>query len=283
MAFTAVTGNSAAAWRPDLFTFEPATVIPEATILNHTLVAGRIEGDEPVIRVAYCVDDSAKFYDEGAEFDEAEPDLEEALVHTKKFGQLIRVSAEQYRSAGTPDELARSVARAMTTKADSALLAQAAPVGPATAPVAGLTNWPNIVDAGEIGADLDELIDLEAEVRANGANPTAWILAPTTWAYLRKLRTAEAANTNLLGAGTDNSEPRLLSVPVTVNSQMPAYSGLLVDNTQIISAVSPLEIATDGSRYFNSDSIAVRATMRTGHTVPRPNRIGTFTVAASGS
>lgn len=283
MAFTATTVNSAAAWRPDLYTFEPINAVPEAAILAHTNVSGTIEGDQPVLRVAYVSDDDAKFYDEGQTFDEAEPELQEALVYTRKFGQLVKLSREQYRQTGTADELARSVARAMTAKADNALLAQAAPVGPATAPVPGLTNWPGIVDAGEISADLDDLIDLEAEVRANGASPTAWILAPTTWAHLRKLRTAETANTNLLGAGTDNSEPRLLSIPVALNSQMPAYSGLLVDRTQVISAVSALEIATDASRYFDSDSVAVRATWRTGHTVPRPNRLGTFTVAAEGS
>jgi len=283
MAFTATTVNSAAAWRPDLFVFEAADVIPEATILNHSTVAGTIEGDEPVVRVAFCVDDDAKFYDEGAQFDEAEPDLQEALVHTKKFGQLIRMSREQYSQAGTADELARSVARAMTVKADSAFLAQAAPVGPDTAPVPGLVNWPGITDAGEIGDDLDDLIDLEAEVRANGANPTAWILAPTTWAHLRKLRTGDTSNVSLLGAGTDDSEPRLLSIPVVVNAQLTPYSGVLVDRTQVISAVSALEVATDLSHYFGSDSVAVRATMRTGHTIPRPNRIGAFSVNGGGS
>lgn len=283
MPFTATTVNSAAAWRPDLFAFEPADAVPDAAILNHTTIGGTIEGDQPVLRVAYVIDDDAQFYAEGATFDEAEPELNEALVYTRKFGQLVKLTREQYRQNGTADELARSVARAMTVKADSALLAQPAPVGPATAPVAGLTNWPGIVDAGEIGFDLDQLIDLEAEVRGNGANPTAWILAPTTWAALRKLKTGDTANTGLLGAGTDDSEPRLLSIPVVVNAQMPAYSGVLVDRTQIISAVSALEIATDASRYFDSDSVAVRATWRTGHTVPRPNRIGTFTVDAEGS
>lgn len=283
MAFTATTVNSAAAWRPDLFTFEPANVIPDAAILAHSTIGGTIEGDQPVVRVAYCVDDDAKFYEEGEQFDEAEPDLQEALVYTRKFGQLIRISREQYRQAGTADELARSVARAMTTKADAAFLSQAAPVGPATAPVAGLVNWDGIVDVGEISDDLDDLIDLEAEVRANGANPTAWIVAPTTWAHLRKLRTGDTSNVSLLGAGTDDSEPRLLSIPVVVNAQMTPHSGVLVDRTQVISAVSPLEVATDQSHYFDSDSIAVRATMRTGHVIPRPSRIGAFSVNGGGS
>jgi len=144
--------------------------------------------------------------------------------------------------------------------------------------VPGLVNWPGITDVGEIGDDLDDLIDLEAEVRANGANPTAWILAPTTWAHLRKLRTGDTSNVSLLGAGTDDSEPRLLSIPLFVNNELPAGSGVLIDKSAVISAVSPLEIATSTDQYFASDSVAVRATMRTGHTIPRPDRIGVFRI-----
>lgn len=283
MAFTATTANSAAAWRPDLFTFAPQDALPEALILNHTTVSGEIQGDQPALRVAYCVDDTADFVDEGAPIDESEPELSEAVVITRKIAQLIRLSSEQYRQAGTPDELSRSVARALTAKADNALVAQAAPTSPAVAPVAGLLNITGIVSQTAVSGSLDKLIDLEATVRANGANPTAWLLAPDTWATLRKMKTLTpdegtvTSNVGLLGAGTDNADPLLLSIPVVVNAQMPAKSGLLIDKTAIITAVSTLEIATSVDQYFNSDSVAVRATWRTGHVLPRPNRIGKFT------
>lgn len=277
MAFTATTTNSAAAWRPDLFTFEPANVVPDALILGHTHVAGAIEGDQPVIRVAYAVDDDADFVAEGATIDEAEPELNEALVYTRKFAQLVRLTREQYRQSGTPEELANSISRAMTRKADNALLSQAAPVSPATAPVAGITNWPGVITE-TVADDLDALIDLEAEVRSNGAHPTAWLLAPSTWAAIRKLKTATGSNVSLIGAGTDDSEPRLLSIPVVVNAELAAGTGALVDNTAIISAVGPLEIATSMDQYFSSDSVGVKATWRTGHTIPRPDRIGVFTI-----
>lgn len=283
MAYTHSTANSAAAWSPDQFTFAPADALPEAAILNHSTVAAEIHGDEPAVRVAYAVDDDAKFVAEGAEIDEAEPDLNEAVIYTRKFAQLLRITREQYRQSGTDVELARSVARAMTAKADSAFLAQVAPTPPAVAPVAGLINVANIVSETVDDDSLDALIDLEATVRANGANPTAWVLAPSTWAELRKIRTATDANTGILGAGTDDSAPRLLSIPVVVNAAVPSLSGLLVDRTAIISAVSQLEIATSADQFFSSDSIAVRATMRTGHTVPRPNRIGKFVIPGSGS
>ncbi len=278
MAFTATTTNSAAAWRPDLFVFEPADALPEAAILEHTTVAGRVEGDAVSTRVAYVADDTAEFVAEGAEIDEGEPGLNEAQVWTSKIAQLVRLSREQYSQAGTDTELARSVARAMTAKADNAFLAQAAPTSPAVAPVAGLLNVAGLSSQTAVGGSLDKLIDLEAAVRAAGANPTAWIMSPDSWAILRKMKTGTDYNSTLLGAGTDNAEPRLLSIPVFVNAQMPTKRGLLVDKAAIISAVGPLEIATDSSRYFSSDSIAVRATWRTGHVLPRPARIGAFTL-----
>lgn len=280
MAFTAKTANSAAAWRPDQFTFEPAVMLSDAAILNHSTAAGEIHGDEPVIRVAYVVDDDAEFVAEGEVIPEGEPALNEALIHTRKFAQLIRLSNEQYRQNGTDEELGRSVSRAMITKADKAFLSQVPPTGPAVAPVAGLINMAGVSQTAVAG-NVDKLIDLEAIVRANGARPTAWVMAPDAWALLRKMKTATASNVGILGAGTDDSEPRLLSIPVQINAQMPSKTGLLVDRTAVLSATSGLTIATDASAYFSSDSIGVRATWRTGHVVPRPNRIGVFALTAT--
>lgn len=277
MAFTATTSTSASAWRPDLYSFAPAAVLPDAVLLNHSFVAGEIKGDAPSLRVAYAVDDSAQFVAEGDEITEAAPELNEALIYSRKFAQLLRISREQYSQDGTAEELARSVARAMTTKADAAFLAQPAPISPAAAPAAGLVHVAGSA-AAVVTSDLDPLIDLEAAVRVNGAAPTAWLLSPDVWAALRKVKTQTGSAVGLLGAGTDQAEARLLSIPVVVNAQVPTGTGLLVDKTAIISAVSTLEIATDAAPYFSSDCVAVRATMRTGHTLPRPNRLGIFYV-----
>jgi hypothetical protein len=87
MAFTAATTNSDAAWRPDQFTFQPEDVLPTAAILLASSVVGRIEGDQPAVRVAYVDDDNAEFVDEGDPIDESEPGLNEAVVYTKKIAQ----------------------------------------------------------------------------------------------------------------------------------------------------------------------------------------------------
>ncbi len=93
MAFTATTVNSDKAWAPDLYAFSPADVVPEALILQCSTVAWNVEGDSPVVRVAYVDDDEATFTVEGVEIDEAEPSLSEVLVHTAKITQLVRAVA----------------------------------------------------------------------------------------------------------------------------------------------------------------------------------------------
>ena len=49
MAHTATTINRAGAWRPDVYTFAPTDVVPDALILQCFTVAGEIEGDAPVL------------------------------------------------------------------------------------------------------------------------------------------------------------------------------------------------------------------------------------------
>ena len=66
MAFTVATPNSASAWRPDLYTFAPADVVPDALVNQCSTVAGSIEGDAPVVKVAYVDDDAADFVAEGS-------------------------------------------------------------------------------------------------------------------------------------------------------------------------------------------------------------------------
>lgn len=283
MPFTHTTATSAAAWRPDLYEFAPADVIPDAAVLAHSTVVGRVEGDQPVVRCAYVDDDEATITAEGAEIDEAEPTLSEVLVRTSKITQLVRLSREQFGQDGTADQLANSVSRAIIKRADELFFAEPAPTPPATAPAAGLVNVTGVIDGGEVSDNLDALTDLVAELQANKATPTAVLLDPLGWGALRKLKIGLDFNSTLLGAGTADAEPRLLGLPVAVNHALPAYSGIVVDRFAVVSAVGPVVIATSTDQYFSSDSVAVRATFRLGSVVVRPDRIGVFTIDAGGS
>lgn len=275
-----LTTNSAAAWRPDLSTFQPAEVIPDALILQTSTVAGAIEGDAPSVRVAYVDDASATFTAEGAELAEANPTLDECLVYTGKITQLIRLSREQHTQDGTAEQLSQSVVRAVTKKANSAYLTQAKPTSPAVTPPAGLLNITGIKSGGAVTGSLDALVDLIATLEGAGSTPSHIILDPVGWASLRKFKTTTGAATSLLGAGTTDAQRILLDLPVLVSPAMTAGTGLVVDNSAIVSAVGTVDVATSDQVYFTSDSIALRATWRIGWNLVRPERIGKFTVTA---
>lgn len=111
------------------------------------------------------------------------------------------------------------------------------------------------------------------------AFPSHIIVSPTTWAALRRLKVGgQGVNESLLGAGTTDAQPLLLSLPVLVNVAVPAGAGFVVDHTAIVSAVGDVRVANSEHEYFSSDSVALRATWRIGHAVVRPERVGKFTV-----
>ena len=283
MAFTHTTATSAGAWRPDVYTFAPADAVPDALVLQCSTVAGQIEGDAPVMRVAYVDDDQAQFTAEGDEIPEGEPALAEVLVHTAKVTQLVRLSNEQYLQANTAGQLAQSVSRAVTRRANIGFVAEPAPTGPAVAPVAGLVHVANVIEGDEVSGSLDALVDLIAVLQDNLAIPSAILVDPLGWAELRKLKIGSAYNQSLLGAGTSDAVPMLLSLPVLVDPAVPDYSGVVVDRNAIVSAVGDVKVATSEHQYFSNDSVLLRATWRFGHVVVRPNRLGVFTIAGGGS
>jgi len=83
----------------------------------------------------------------------------------------------------------------------------------------------------------------------------------------------------MLGAGTEDTTPRLFSLPVYVNHGMTDYSGIVIDRSAIVTAAGPVLIATSEHAYFDSDGVGRRATWRFGHIVVRPERICKFTIA----
>src|SRR5699024_5846274 len=108
----------------------------------------------------------------------------------------------------------------------------------------------DIISGDPVDNDLDALIDLTAQSEANGATPSGLIVDPIGWASLRKFKTAQDANTTLLGSGTSQAQRLLLDLPVTVSAALEENTGVVVDNTAIVSAVGPVNIAVDESVYF---------------------------------
>ena len=146
---------------------------------------------------------------EGAELNDEDADLDEVIVKTKKLTRLAKVSNEQFNKPPTANQMATSFARDLVRKADAAYL------GENTSPLIGLLHTAGAVDAPTPVTDsLDVLVDLLAELEVNGAEPSHIIVDPLSWAALRKFKTADTYNSTLLGAGTEDAKPRLLSLPV---------------------------------------------------------------------
>jgi HK97 family phage major capsid protein len=283
MSFTHTTGSAAYAWRPDVTAFAAPDVLADALILQCSTISGTVEGDAPSVRVAYVTDDTATFVAEGDPIPESEPELAEVAVFTGKLSQLVRVSREQFYQQGTADQVSTSVARALIRAADHAFLTQSAPTPPATNPAGGILSNGDIISGGELSGSLDELTDLVAEIQLNGGTPTHVLVAPDSWAQLRKLKIGVDFNSTLLGAGVADAELRLLGIPVIVNPAVPSLSGVVLDSRAVVSAVGDVLVSASADAYFASDSIGLRSTWRIGQALVRPDRVATFTVAADGS
>lgn len=268
------------AWGNDVVEVPPQEVIPDALILTTSTVAGSIEGDSPAVRVPYVDDDLAGFVAEGLNIPEGDPTLAEAVVHTGKISQLIRLSREQFLQPNAEKLLQDSVGRAVLKAGNVAYIQQVAPVSPATTPPAGLLNVSGITAGGVIEASLDGLLDLQAALAESGAVPTHVVVSPTAWADLRRIKDETGSARSLLGFGTSDTAPLLLNVPVLVSNAVPTGTGLILDRTAIVSAVSQVMVAVSYERYFESDSIGIRATWRIGLAVVKPSRIGYFTTTS---
>lgn len=282
MAYTHTTSTSATAWRPDIVTFAPTDAIPDALVLTASTKGGTVEGDAPACRVAYVDDDDATVVAEGSEIPEAEPELAERICYTAKIAQLVRVSREQWVQDQTATQLSASVSRAITRKAD-ALFLNAPDPAPASAPSIGLLNHSGVVQGGTVTGDLDPLIDLIATLQSNDSIPSLILMGPLGWAQFQKIKDEATSARSLLGAGTNDAQSLLLSLPVKVNNRITGYGGVVIDKGAVISAWGNVEVATSEHAYFSADSVGIRATFRFGTVIVRPDRIGAFDIAADGS
>jgi HK97 family phage major capsid protein len=275
---TKTTPTSPKAWAPDQTAFVPGDVVPDALILNTANVVGQIEGDEPAIRVPFVADDGVVgFVAEGAEIPDANQSFDEVVVLTGKVAALGKYSFETLAQPEAARMVVDSLSRSVVTKANAAYLGNLE-AGPG--PV-GLLNTPDIIEAGPLGANLDLITDVISFIENDGGTATHIIANPLAWATLSKLKRATDSNESLVGAGTEAGERRLLSLPVLVDAAMPAGSLLVVDQSAIIGAQSPVRLARSEDAYFSSDAIGVRVTWRCGWKVMHASRVAKLTIATA--
>lgn len=270
---TQTTPTSPAAWRPDVTAYVPDDEIPDALILQTATVVGSIEGDAPAVRVPYVLSDGTSgFVDEGDPIADAEQEFSETVVTTGKIAALGKYTYETLAQPNAARMVVDSLKRSVVRKGNAAYL------GNETAPV-GLLNTVGITDGGEVGDNLDTLIDAVAGIEDDGGSATHIIAAPSAWATMSKLKKGTGSEESLLGAGTADTERKLLGVPVLVTPAMPADSVLVLDRSAVLAAQSPLRLARSEDAFFANDVIAVRVTWRIGWKVMHPARVAKLTTA----
>jgi len=261
MAF--ITNESPKAWAMDVLGVAPQSVIPSALVLQCTTKGGEVQGDAPVVRVPRIKIIDAGFVPEGSNIPESDPELTELLIKTGTVAELIKVSRDQLNQDSAAGLISHEMKRSLIHKADTAFLSQPAPVAPAEFPPGGLLSY--ATDAGPLTGDLDALIDAFAEIEAlPGGVVTHLITHPSAYATLRQIKKATGSNEPLLGAGTQPGEKSLLGVPVLTTTAMPSEGVLALDKNYVVSAYTNLDLARSDDYYFNSISVALRASFRFG-------------------
>ena len=258
-----ITPTSPEAWALDVLGVAPEQTIPQSILIQATTKAGEVEGDDVFVRVPMInLDADTGFVPEGNDIPEADPDLSELVIATGKVAVLVRISREQLVQPAASEVVSNEIRRSVLKKVDWALLQQPAPTAPATFPPAGLIS--HAVYAGVVQDNLDAVVDAVAFIEGLGGSCTNIIAAPDAWAKLVKLKTATGSNQSLVGAGTESAQRTLLSIPVNVTSAMTSGQILAVDRSKTLSAYGSIQIARSEHAYFNSDSWALRATLRFG-------------------
>lgn len=259
---------------PDTQYFPATEVVPDALILTHTTIGAQIEGDKPTMRVPYVeADPEADINAEGTEITEKDPQISELTVNTHKVAVLTVVSNEAYQTEGVAGLLTGSLSKAVTLKADRLLLQN--PLGDDQP--TGLANIEGIEDGGTIGENLSPLITAIGTIGTNGGTPTTIVMGYDAWAYLLNL--TDTNGHGLINPDVANSPtPVLYGLPVILTAQAPANTVLILDQSQIISAISPVTTATTSERYFEKDSVGIRVTFRLGFGLLHPNRIAKLTI-----
>lgn len=257
---------------PDV-TFNAQEIVPEALIYRLTTQTLPIEGDEPAVRVPYVSDaPKATFTNEADPIPESDSEFSEILIHTRKLALLSRNSREAVSYPNAAAMVATSMATAITSAANQALLTNA------DNPT-GLLNFTGITAAGPMATgDLDVLSDAITTIEAAGATANTILMDPASWGALRKLKAATGSAQLLLGSPAEQTERRLFGVPVLVSGQMPAGTILALDSRDVLSSVGEIRMDKSDQFYFDRDSIAYRITWRFGWNVIHPERIAKLTI-----
>ncbi len=222
------------------------------------------------------------FVPEGSEIPEGQPTVSEASLRPVKVAALTILSAELAEDS-EPEAvnlIGQSISRAIKVKLDQAFLFAAT----GGLPSPGVLTGTSIVDGGALGANLDGISDAITSVEAAGGTADVIVMSPATWGRIAKIKAdSTSSNVPVLGVDGSTTNRTLFGVPTYVDSAVVANTVGVWDSQSLAVALRrDVKVESDTSRYFDSDSVAIRATLRADWTVLDPARIVKINAGTAG-
>lgn len=148
--------------------------------------------------------------------------------------------------------------------------------------VKGLTNFPGILTRTYTTAPkVDDLHDAVGAAMAANASPSRWFIHPDAFTTLRKQREGAGTGAYLLQSDpTEANVFRLLGLPVSVTTQLPAGTILLVDMSQVAVARDlDASVKLLDQTYGDWDQLALRVVSRWDIAALNPEGVVRLTAA----
>ena len=225
-----------------------------------------------------ATDTTAAWTAEGAEITPSDPGLGEIIVEPSKVAGLTIVSREMALDSNpaAAELVGQSLARDIARKIDSAFFGSTTVNGPSgLASVTGVGE----VDGGT-PTSADPFAQAVSQAEQAGAAIGAWTANPADALALAQIKEATGSARGLLQPDPTQPGRRLIEgVPLLVSPAVPEGTvwGVPREFTFVVEREGTT-VDVDGSAYFSSDRIGVRAVHRVGFGFPHPAALQKITV-----
>lgn len=219
-------------------------------------------------------DAGAAWVAEGAEIAASDADFDEIVVRPQKVAGLSIISRELAEDSSPSAQLAvgEGLAQSIANKVDAAFFGNTVTNGPS-----GLLSVTGVqtVDTGGAITNTDPFAEALSLAETAGAVVTSFAAHPTAVLQLSKVKKQTGSNEPLLGY--DASQPtqrQVLGVPLIPSPSVAEGDVWAIPAAKVVIVLrDDVRLEVDRSRYFESDRVGIKATMRVGFAFPHPAAI----------
>lgn len=251
------------------------------TTAANPYVSTRVTTSSTTLRVPRVVTDpTAAFVAEGAEIPVSDQVTDEVDVSPAKLAALTILTSELANdsSPAAAQQVGQGLARTLALRMDQAFWGNLP--APAPAGIGALSGVQSVVAAGAFN-NTDAFAKAVSLAETVGAETTAFIVSPATALLLAQVKEGTGSNKALFGAdATVAGQRQILGRPLLVDASVPANTAWAIDSSRVLLVVrEDAQIVTDGSAFFTSDKVAIRAIMRVGFGFIHPQSVVKITIA----